>query len=329
MIYSGRVDFHELYNYTTPGMAKHSAVPESIAHARAAVGRVALLAAFHSALACHAYASVCAPVSTGELLVVDQSNLKTASLHSAGLYAVGDAEKAYRARLWHRRKGARAHTIRFSHEYRAYEIDTSTDRALQTNGHLHRLALAYRFAGPHWEFSVAPVLAGSSNAGRHPKVIDGEFIFWQGFMRYRRAWTPSVDAFWGICRDDRFGTTRLQPVLGIDWRVNDELEMTLGFPDARLTWRMHPRWRLQADIHPAGGRWRVYDDALVRRSLFAMESWRLRVGLAFRITPAHELIISGGREVRRAFTFRLVDGTDVRTEASHAAFTGIRWRWRR
>ena len=309
-------------------MAKHSAVPESIAHALAAASRVALLAALHSALTWQAYASVCTPTSTRELLVVDRSDLGTASLHSAGLYAVGDAQTAYRARLWHRRKESGAHTLRFSHEYRAYEIDTSTDRALQTNGHLHRLALAYRFAGPNWEFSVAPVLAGSSNAGRHPRAIDGEFIFWQSFMRYRRAWTPSVDAFWGICRDDRFGTTRLKPVLGIDWRVNDILEVTLGYPDSRLNWRFHPRWRLQADTYPAGGRWRVYDDALVRRSLFAMESWRLRLGLAFRIARRHEVVISGGREVRREFEFRLIDGTDIRTRASDTVFTGIRWRWR-
>ena len=90
-----------------------------------------------------------------------------------------------------------------------------------------------------------------------------------------------------------------------------------------------PRLRLQADIHPAGGRWRVYDDALVRRSPFAMESWRLRLGLAFRITHAHELIIGGGREVQREFAFRLLDGTDIRTEAGNAAFTRIGWRWRR
>ena len=60
-----------------------------------------------------------------------------------------------------------------------------------------------------------------------------------------------------------------------------------------------------------------------------MESWRLRLGLAFRITRAHELVIGGGREVRRELTFRLIDGTDIRTAASDALFTGIRWRWSR
>ena len=290
---------------------------------------VALLAAFHCALAGQAHASVCSPPSVGEFLVVDQWNLMTANIDAGGLHAVGDVEQSYRARLWHRRQDDRAHVMRFSHDYRAYEIDTSADRALQTNGHLHRLTWAYRFSGPQWELSVAPVVAGSSNAGRHPKVIDAEFIFWQGFARYRHPWTPSVDGYWGVCRDDRFGSTRLTPVFGIEWRVNDQLDVKLGFPDARLTWRMHPRLRLQADIHPAGGRWRVYDDALLRRSPFTMESWRLRLGLAFRITQAHELIIGGGREVQREFAFRLIDGTDIRTEASNATFTRIGWRWRR
>lgn len=307
-------------------MAKHSAGAGSFSGVR---GRAVLLAAFLCAPAIDTHASVCAPASTAEILVVEQSNLKTAAVHASGLHAVGDAEQSYDVRLWHRRKGERAHMMRFSHDYRAYEIDTSADRALQTNGHLHRLTWAYRFSGPQWELSVAPVVAGSSNAGRHPKVIDAEFIFWQGFARYHRPWTRSVDAYWGVCRDDRFGSTRLTPVFGVEWRVNDRLDVTLGFPDTRLTWRMHPRLRLQADVHPAGGRWRVYDDALVGRSPFAMESWRLRLALAFRVTHAHELIIGGGRETQREFAFRLIDGTDIRTEAGNATFTRIGWRWHR
>ena len=289
---------------------------------------VVLLAAFHCAPPGQAYGSVCSPPPMGEFLVADQWNFMTAGLDADGLHAAGDVEQSYRARLWHR-QGDHAHVMRFSHDYRAYEIETSPDLALQTNGHLHRLAWTYRFAGPNWELSVAPVLAGSSNAGRHPKVIDAEFIFWQGFVRQRRAWTPSVDGFWGICRDDRFGTTRLAPVLGIDWRVDDNLEFRLGYPDTRMHWRLHPRLRLQADIHPAGGRWRVYDDALVRRSMFVVKTWRLSLEMAFQITRAHELSIGGGREVGRRFAFRLEDGTDLRTRAGDATFTGIRWRWSR
>ncbi|MDE0224474.1 MAG: DUF6268 family outer membrane beta-barrel protein [Gammaproteobacteria bacterium] len=299
-------------------------------HSTAACGAgVMLLAVLHCTPPGQAYASVCAPPSVQEFFAIDQWNLKPAGLHEDGLDRVGDVEQSYRVRPWHRRQGDHAHVMRVSHDYRAYEIETSPDQALQTNGHLHRLALSYRFTNPGWELSVAPVLAGSSNAGRHPKVIDAEFIFWQGFALYRRPWAPSVDGYWGVCLDDRFGSTRLTPVFGIDWRVNDQLDVTLGFPDTRLIWRMHPRLRLQADIHPAGGRWRVYDDALVRRSPFAMESWRLRVGLAFRINHAHELIIGGGREVQREFAFRLIDGTDLRTEAGNATFTRIGWRWRR
>ena len=265
----------------------------------------------------------------GEFLGVDQWTLANSSLQLDGLYELGAVEQSYGVRLWHRRKGDHEHLLRFSHDYRAYEIDTSADRAPQTNGHLDRLTWAYRLSAPRWELSVAPVVAGSSNAGRHPKVIDAEFIFWQVLARYRRPWSPSVDGYWGVCRDDRFGSTRLTPVFGIEWRVNEQLDVTLGFPDARLIWRMHPRLRLQADIRPAGGRWRVYDDALVRRSPFTMESWRLRVELAFRIAHAHELIIGGGREVQREFAFRLIDDADIRTGAGNATFTGIGWRWHR
>ena len=262
-------------------------------------------------------------------MAFDESKFDTAALHADGLHAIGDAERAYRVRLWHRRNGDRARTIRLSHEYRAYEMAFSAPRAPQSNGHLHRLAVAYRFDGRHWQFSAAPVLAGSSNAARHPKVIDAEFVFWQGSARYRRAWSPAINAFGGVCRDDRFGKARLAPVLGMNWRVNDTLELTLGYPDTHLSWRFRPRWLVRADIHPAGGRWRVYDEPLVRRSLFSMKSWRLRLGLALRVTRAHELGFGVGREIRREFAFRLGDGTELRTDAADATFTGIRWRWTR
>ena len=78
------------------------------------------------------------------------------------------------------------------------------------------------------------------------------------------------------------GRPGLAPVLGIDWHINDNLELTLGYPDTRLHWRLRPRLGLQADIHPSGGRWRVYDDALVRRSMFTMESWRLSLEMAWQ-----------------------------------------------
>ena len=76
-----------------------------------------------------------------EFLVVDQWNFMTANVGTDGLHSVGDVEQSYRARLWRRQRGEHAHAMRLSHDYRAYEIETSPDRALQTNGHLHRLAL--------------------------------------------------------------------------------------------------------------------------------------------------------------------------------------------
>ena len=276
-----------------------------------------------------AYASVCAPVPTQDFLVVDRANLESTRLYAAGMRTVGAAEHAYIARLWQRRSDDDARAVRLAHDYRAYQIATSPGRALQTNGHLHRLSGIWQLAGPRWEISFSPGIATSSNALRHPDAIDAESVFWRGFLRRRHAWTAAVDVFWGICRDDRFGASRLTPVLGIDWRVNDDAELTLGYPHARLRWRLHPRLRLHADIHPAGGRWRVYDDALARRSMFALESWRLSLGLSLQVTPAHALIIGGGREVRRQFAFRLDDGTEIQTRAGDAAFAGIRWRWRR
>lgn len=278
------------------------------------------------ALAAQAVASPCLPAQPEELVFADRSHVQTADFPAPDLHTVGSAETKLRIRLWRRDD---AHSLRLLHDYRAYQLRTPAANPPQTNGHLHRLALAYRFATANWEWTFAPVLAASSNAGQHPRAIDSGLVAWHGVVRYRHDATPSVDVFWGACRDDRLGAVSFHPLLGIAWRVQDRVNLTLAFPDSRLSLRLHPRWRLQAGIHPAGGSWRIFDDDLVRRSRFQQQGWRISLGLALQAGTSHRLVLHAGREYRRSFRFRLREGSDVEADVRNAALIGIRWQWLR
>ncbi|MYA15416.1 MAG: hypothetical protein F4Z28_00915 [Gammaproteobacteria bacterium] len=234
-----------------------------------------------------------------------------------------------RARLWRRAKKHTSEsvwrTLRLVHAYRAYDIP-STDSPLETNGHLHHLGLEYRVEHGTWEWAVSPLLAASSNAGRHPRVIDRDTVAWHGFARRTHRLGKSVGAFWGVCRDDRLGRRRVVPVVGFDWHI-ERFELAIGYPESALTWHAHPRWAVQARVHPSGGSWRVFSDDLVRRSRFGQAGWRYGVGLTFEATAKHRLTATVGRDVRRSFRFRLENGRSVRAEASAAWLLGVRLQW--
>ena len=273
--------------------------------------------------------SVCAPDAANSVLFAEWSRIETASVASPALDSVQLTESSLRARLWHRankrtsESGGR--TLRLVHDYRAYDIP-STDIKLETNGHLHHLGLEYRVEHGAWEWAVSSLLAASSNAGRHPRVIDRDTVAWHGVARRTHRFVNSVSVIWGVCRDDRLGRRRLAPVVGVNWHL-ERFELSLGFPESALTWEAHPRWAVQARIHPSGGSWRVFSEELDRQSRFWQSGWRYGVGLTVAATAKHRLTAIVEREVRRSFRFRLEDGRNVRTEASAAWLLGLRLQW--
>lgn len=273
--------------------------------------------------------SVCAPDAAHGAFLAEWTRIETSTLASPALDSVQLTESSLRVRLWRRANKQASEsdrrTLRLIHDYRAYDIGSRGSR-LETNGHLHHLGLEYRVEHGTWEWAVSPRLAASSNAGRHPRVIDGDTVAWHGVARRTHRLGKSVSVVWGVCRDDRLGRRRLAPVVGVDWHL-ERFELSLGFPESALTWEAHPRWAVQARIHPSGGSWRVFSGELDRRSRFRQSGWRYGVGLTVAATAKHRLTAIVEREVRRSFRFRLEDGRNVRTEASAAWLLGLRLQW--
>lgn len=271
-----------------------------------------------------ATASVCHPASGHALAhaaytVIAPARSRTVSDHRAGV-----AQTLFHARIWSRD----GHALGVAHDYRAHHVETGAVQP-QTNGHVHRLSPRYRFSGARWAASVSPVVATSSNVGRHPGEIHRALIDWHGSVAYRVRLATHLSGYGGVCRDDRFGRVRVGPLLGVTWEPGHAVRGTVGWPDSAVEWDVHPRWRIRATVNPVGGHWSVYDNELARRTVFQYAGWGMRVGLHFRPAVAHRLAVSVGRDLRRSFRFRLEDGSGFSSDFRDATAIGVEWQWLR
>ena len=132
-----------------------------------------------------------------------------------------------------------------------------------------------------------------------------------------------------MCRDDRFGSVRFSPLVGVAWRIGETVEARLGWPDSALVWRAGTRWHVRAASGPAGGTWGVYDDDLVHRSPLQRESWRFSISAGFQPTAAHRLGLRVGVDARRAFRYRLDNGDAFASGFERARSLGVEWQWLR
>lgn len=267
--------------------------------------------------------SVCQGSNDRELAHVAHTVIATGRSRPAPDSRAGLVQTIFRARIWSRG----GHAFGVAHDYRAHQIETGA-RQPQTNGHLHRLSPRYRFSGPSWDVSVSPVVATSSNVGRHPHEIHRALIDWHGSLTYRALLGTHVTGYAGVCRDDRFGGVRVSPRLGVTWDAGGRVRGTVGWPDSAFEWDVHPRLQIRAAVNPSGGRWAVYDNELVRRTAFRYAGWRMRISLGFR-AGVHRFAVSAGRDIRRSFRFRLDDGVAFSSDFDDATAIGVEWRWLR
>lgn len=265
--------------------------------------------------------SVCQGSDDREWARVAHTVIATGRARPASGSRAGLVQTNVRARIWSRG----GHAFGLAHDYRAHRIETGA-RQPQTNGHLHRLSPRYRFSGRSWDVSVSPVVATSSNVGRHPREIHRALIDWHGAVTRRARLAAHIAGYAGLCRDDRFGRVRVSPLLRVTWDAGGAVRGTVGWPDSAFEWDVHPRWQIRAAFNPIGGRWAVYDDELVRRTAFRYAGWRMRFSLDFR-AAAHRAAVGVGRDFRRSFRFRLDDGAAFSSDFDDATAIGVEWRW--
>ena len=289
--------------------------------------RMWLIAAL--ALLCGAaQASICAPAGPEEVISAKLSRVANAE-GSGAVEGLSVEQSSLRARLWRSAGGHEtetAQTVHFVHDYRAHDIDARIH--VPTNGHMHRIGLEWRLSSPRWEVGIAPVLAASSNAGRHPRVLDASLVDWQGSVRRIHPLSPNLALLFGGCRDDRRGERRIEPSAAIRWR-SDVSEVTLGYPDSKLRLDVSPALQAALSVSPAGGAWHAFDKELTRKTRFARRGWRLEAELGWRAMPHHQLLIATGLEQSRSLRFEPEPEKSTRSKIANARYISLRWRWLR
>ena len=273
------------------------------------------------------HASVCAPVGVSERAFVEVGRWQEAVAVGGAVEGLSVEEVALRLRLWSWEDGGSGtrQVVRLVHGYGAHRIDARVP--MPTNGHLHRLGVEWRRDSAGWEIAVAPVLAASSNVGRHPRVLDAGMVDWHASVRRVEALAPSLALLFGVCRDDRGGETRVAPSLAIRWQAREGTELVLGYPDSRLVHRLSPAMRLGLSLSPSGGSWQVFDKQLVHQTRFARRGWRLEAEMGLNLRWRQEVAVALGIERRRGLEFDSPPG--MRMSANIAGTTYLSLRWRR
>ncbi|MXY53230.1 MAG: hypothetical protein F4Y86_11995 [Gammaproteobacteria bacterium] len=271
-------------------------------------------------------ASVCAPTSMSERVYVALSRIQEAIAAGNALDAVSVEESVLRVRLrsWQNANTGAEQVVRLTHNYGAHRIDARI--SMPTNGHLHRLGMEWRRHSPNWEVAVAPTLAASSNAGRHPRVLDANMVDWHASVRRIEPLAPSLALLFGICRDGRRGDVRIQPSAAIRWQPHEGTEVLLGYPDSRLHHRLSPSLRLGIALSPSGGAWHAFDRELTNETQFARRGWRLEAELALRLPRRQQAALAIGIERQRALEFDSPPGTGMSIDVGQGAYLSLRWR---
>lgn len=271
-------------------------------------------------------ASVCAPTGVSERVFVGLSRVQEAVAYGPAVDAVSVEESELRVRLrsWQNASAGAEQVVRLVHDYGAHRIDAHVP--MPTNGHLHRLGFEWRRHSPNWEMAVAPTLAASSNAGRHPQVLDASMVDWHVSVRRIEPLGPGLAVLFGICRDGRKGEVRVQPSAAIRWQPHAGTEVLLGYPDSRVHHRLSPALRVGLALSPSGGAWHAFDRELKNQTQFARRGWRLEADLALDLPARQQAAVAIGIERQRALEFDSPPGTRMSVDVAQATYLTLRWR---
>ncbi len=211
----------------------------------------------------------------------------------------------------------------WQHEYRILDLPAINGVAADTNGHVHRTGPAWRKVSSERRVRIEPGLAVSSNALRHPKDLDAEDIRLSGAIEQRIA-GDAASAWWlALHVDDRFGRSRIYPGVQFQFVPTNAHELRLGFPDSSWRWRWTQRVQSELVVAPDGGKWRVRDPELARRSDVRLRAWRLAWSVRWQPADALAVDVRIGRQFESDLRYRLRDGTSANVEVPDSSFFGV------
>ena len=203
---------------------------------------------------------------------------------------------------------------------------------LQTNGHLHTLSFPL-----HWQsgaddksfrFSIAPALSASSNVMKDPGEYSADTIQLLAAALWSRELSDRTDLRYGVCADHRFGQYAAYPSISLDWRPREDLQVTLGFPVTRATYRISPRVDTSLRIAPDGNEWHVKTRDLARQSQLVYEALQVGWALNWQARERLTLTVDVAWLMRSRYDVVLADDSRVELAPDDAARVGAGVEWR-
>lgn len=128
-------------------------------------------------------------------------------------------------------------------------------------------------------------------------------------------------------RVDAFSDMPVLPVLGVNWRINPEWELSLGVPRTELKYQWSEQLALYGGFAMEGNSYAVDNPALlteagnpVGKTYVSESEFRGLVGLEYKFDSGVKLNIEGGYGFGREFDYH---DEDVKLEVDPAAFGAI------
>ena len=211
----------------------------------------------------------------------------------------------------------------FNFQYTIASFDDSI--APMTNGHLHSwdFPVSWRNKGTDYslDYYLAPVISVSSNVLKNPDLLDREAMqLWTG-MIYKKHLDQESAWLLGFRSDHRFGPYRLYPVAGFCWQPNANWQLQLALPDFSIRRHLSSGINLKFFISPDGNKWHVFNKDTTRSSDFFYNALVTGLTVEWRINSTVRLEFNVVEHLRRRFSFALIDGTVVETNAESS--TGV------
>ena len=210
---------------------------------------------------------------------------------------------------------------RLNHQYQQLGYDRSNTDTPVTNGHLHRLALAYentRYTDSNpVNWSIQPTLAVSSNQVRYSDHLNGSAFRLEGHVFWQLTMQEYVRYYLGACLSVLTGDYELIPVLALDYQ-DDNLHMVLGYPYSQLDLPMTGSTHLVAGWSLQGEQWQVLDQSLQNRSDLRYSMQRFRMGLTFNSDSHHLFEFYWQKSIHRSIAYLDRNGNQLAHEVANS-----------
>ena len=200
------------------------------------------------------------------------------------------------------------------------------------NRDLHRLAMPLDWSTGERTVLTAtatPTVAASSNVFKDLFSRGGsdDFNLYAAISAER-----APDSGWGwrlgAGYDDRFGDPQAYPIVAALYR-QPRVELDIGWPQLRATWKAHDQSRFGLHLAPAGARWHVLSDERDGADFdYTVEAWRAALTADWSFATRWQLALQLGSEFDRHHDFEDDTGARIDADVGDAAFAALAIRYR-